>query len=73
MTAHRMKVVVGPNGKLVLEGPPFLAGEQIELIMLAEPTQQKQDDRYPLRGKGPYSFDDPFAPAVPPEDWEPNA
>jgi uncharacterized protein (DUF433 family) len=27
-------------------------------------------DRYPLRSKQPYQFDDPFSSAVPPEDWD---
>ena len=25
---------------------------------------------YPLQGKEPYRYDDPFAPAVPLEDWD---
>lgn len=28
-----------------------------------------EQDRYPLRGM-PYTYIDPFEPAVPPEDWE---
>jgi hypothetical protein len=29
-----------------------------------------QASNYPLQGKQPYQYDDPFAPAVPLEDWD---
>jgi hypothetical protein len=55
-----------------------LLGKQVEIIVLEdEPTAvpgsrpTDEAERYPLRGSV-LRDDDPFGPAVPPEDWEAN-
>jgi hypothetical protein len=77
MIAHKVQAIVTEDGKLLLQGLPFQAGARVEVIVLDESadtaestTQQAATDQYPLRGKQPYQFDDPFSPAVPLEDWD---
>lgn len=77
MIAHKVQAIVTQDGKLLLQGLPFHAGARVEVIVLDEsaditesPAQQAATDQYPLRGKQPYQFDDPFSPAVPLEDWD---
>lgn len=57
----------------MLEEVPFAEGVAVEVIVLERPTNEANEsqveDRYPLRGKL-LRYDDPFGPAVPPEDWE---
>jgi hypothetical protein len=56
-----------------------LLGKQVEIIVLEDEAAQisgetpASDDasRYPLRGSV-LRYDEPFEPAVPPEDWEAN-
>ncbi|MEL7351904.1 MAG: hypothetical protein AAF171_11095 [Cyanobacteria bacterium P01_A01_bin.116] len=48
--------------------------EQAALVTPAAPKSVTSDEvsvssSYPLRGKQPYSYEGPFAPAVPLEDW----
>jgi hypothetical protein len=76
MIAHKVQAIVTEDGKLLLQGLPFQAGARVEVIMLDEsagttesPVQQAATDEYPLRGKQPYQYDDPFSPAVRLEDW----
>jgi hypothetical protein len=77
MIAHKVQAIVTEDGKLLLQGLPFQAGARVEVIVLDEsadvkesPVQQASTDEYPLRGKQPYQYDDPFSPAVPLEDWD---
>lgn len=55
-----------------------LLGKHVEIIVLedaaAEPQEtvlQDESSRYPLRGSV-LRYDEPFAPAVPPDEWEAN-
>ncbi len=60
----------------ILQGLPFHAGDTVEVIILERLSCQQEQtatptlesNLYPLRGKQPYQYDDPFAPAVPLED-----
>lgn len=70
MLAYRVETTVDKDGKLVLDRLPLQAGEIVEVIVLVQSAETK-DKRYPLRGT-PYTYVDPFEPAVPPEDWEAN-
>jgi hypothetical protein len=77
MIAHKVQAIVTEDGKLLLQGLPFQAGARVEVIVLDEsadvkesPVKEASTDEYPLRGKQPYQFDDPFSPAVPLEDWD---
>jgi hypothetical protein len=78
MNAHKLAATFAEDGKLLLTGLPFHAGSTVEVIILessnttasaSNPTQ-KAENLYPLQNKQPYDYEDPFAPAVSPEDWE---
>lgn len=74
MNAHKIAITFSENGKLELTGLPFHAGDPVEIIFLEQPKQQQfsqtSSPEYPLQGKQPYHYDDPFEPAVKAEDWE---
>lgn len=74
MNAHKLAATLMEDGTLVLKGLPFHAGDTVEIIILEQaqekPTVQSRQAEYPLQGKQPYRYDDPFEPAVPAEDWE---
>ncbi|GAB4290759.1 MAG: hypothetical protein Fur0025_25740 [Oscillatoriaceae cyanobacterium] len=74
MKAHKIATTLTEDGKLVLQGLPFHAGDMVEVILLHQTEVKKPSppayNEYPLQGKQPYRYDDPFDPAVPPEDWE---
>ena len=72
--AHRATVVVTPDQAITVGGLPIAAGERVEVIILAAgerapeaPTTE--DVRRRLRGSV-LKYDDPFAPALPPEEWD---
>lgn len=72
MQAHKVEVVLSENGTLVLEGLPFRAGEAVEVIILERPQPQRTfnaSSEFPLQGTVLF-YDDPFEPAVPPEEWD---
>ena len=69
MKAHRIETKLTENGTLTINNLPFQAGETVEIIVL-ESSQSAKLNLYPLRGKEPYSYDDPFGSAIPLEDWE---
>jgi hypothetical protein len=74
MKAHKLAATLMEDGTLVLKGLPFHAGDTVEIIILEQskeqPASPSQQTEYPLQGKQPYRYDDPFEPAVPAEDWE---
>ena len=72
MRAHRVKTTVLEGGSVALKDLPFQAGEPVEVILLAPEQVPSEGNRYPLRNQVPYRYDDPFSPAVAPEDWEAN-
>ncbi len=49
------------------EDSQILAAARASLTSTSQPEPLPH---YSLRGKQPYRYDDPFAPAVPIEDWE---
>ena len=66
-----VKSVVNNNGQLVLNDLPFAPGDIVEIIMrgrVIEPPNESSasshNERYPLQGSQPYSYPDPFEPAV---------
>ncbi|MBJ7901539.1 MAG: hypothetical protein GC158_16850 [Cyanobacteria bacterium RI_101] len=74
MNAHKLATTLKQDGTILLEGLPFYAGDMVEIIILEQPqeklTSPLQQTDYPLQGKQPYRYDDPFEPAVPDEDWD---
>ncbi len=69
MEAVRIETTVQPNRRIVVEDLPFDEGDKVEIIILEAKAEKEDGDRYPLRGT-PYSYVDPFSPAVPAEDWD---
>ncbi|MGK7912870.1 MAG: hypothetical protein AB4050_15560 [Synechococcus sp.] len=77
MNAYKIEATLSEDGKLVLKGLPFHAGDAVEVIILehseglhtAVNTQTPQKDLNPLQGSVIH-YEDPFAPAVSAEDWE---
>jgi hypothetical protein len=67
-----VKSVVNNNGQLVLNDLPFVPGDIVEIIVrgrVIEPLPNKlsessHNEQYPLKGSQPYSYPDPFEPAV---------
>jgi hypothetical protein len=57
--AYRVQSRVSPDGTLKLENVPFLPGETVEVIVLAEERLAREQRRYPLRGQ-PLSYRDPM-------------
>ena len=68
MEAYRVRVHVNQDGSLTLPDLPFQAGEEVEVIVLAEARTARDERRYPLRGT-PLHYVDPFEP-VAQDDWE---
>lgn len=69
--AHETEAVVRADGSVWVAAVPFEPGQTVEVIVLErdQPIPTTGTDRYPLRGRKPYRFDDPFSP-VGVEDWE---
>ncbi len=72
MQAHKIEAVLSEDGTLVLQGLPFRAGEAVEVIILESrtpPSVPGHSPEFPLQGTVLY-YDEPFEPAVSPEDWD---
>lgn len=76
MNAHKVETVLSEDGTLMLKGLPFSAGDAVEVIILERGNQsgkarasQAEPNLYPLRGTVLH-YEDPFEPAVSPDDWE---
>ncbi len=70
MTTMKVRAVVQPDGKLVLDKLPFAAGETVEVQVSTTVADPTEGGKYPLRGLTPYKYDDPFGPACDSDQWE---
>lgn len=68
MQAHKVRGQVGNDGSLTVENLPFPAGEEVEVIVIADVSPPRDHTRYPLRGTAIQYFD-PTGP-VAEDDWE---
>jgi hypothetical protein len=66
--AYRTHGHVSPDGSVKLENLPFKAGQEVEIIVLADARRARDERRYPLLGK-PVTLIDPTAP-VAESDWD---
>ncbi len=66
--AYRTRCQVAEDGTITLRDLPFRQGEEVEVIVVADVRQARQEQRYPLRGK-PLRYDDPYGP-VAEDDWQ---
>jgi hypothetical protein len=76
MNVHKINTVVTENGTLTLHDLPFRAGVAVEVIVLEQSQEPRsatvklsEINQYSLRGSV-LRYDDPFEPAVSPEEWE---
>lgn len=67
-THYRARSQVAEDGSLTLENVPFAAGQEVEVILLAELEAADDQDRYPLRGTV-LKYIDPLKP-VAEDDWD---
>lgn len=68
MQAYKVRSLVGADGSVTLENLPFAAGEEVEVIVLADARKRRDQQRYPLRGTA-VRYIDPTSP-VGEDDWE---
>lgn len=69
MEAVRVETVVQPHGRVVLENLPFDDGDMVEVIVFEANDETTRSSVNPLKG-ALLKYEDPFEPAVPPEDWD---
>jgi len=71
--AYKQSVTLTEDGKLLLNGLPFYAGETVEVIILEQSigqnSSQYSSSEFPLQGSV-IRYDDPFEPAVSPQEWD---
>ena len=67
---YQCKAVVGDDGTVTVTALPLSPGDKVDVIVLKDDaTSSMQDVRQRLRGTV-VQYDDPFKPAVPPEEWD---
>ncbi len=63
MNAHRVETTINQDGTLTLDGLPFRAGDEVEVIILERPARRDGSNPYPLRGQ-PVRYDAPTEPVA---------
>jgi len=58
MNAHRVETTINHDGTLTINGLPFRAGNEVEVIILERSPKPSGDNPYPLRGQ-PIQYDAP--------------
>ena len=69
MEAFKTKTKI-KNHSIKIDKVPFKDGEEVE-VTVNKVEKAPHNSKYPLRGTL-LKYEDPFEPAVPPEDWEAN-
>jgi hypothetical protein len=67
MQTYRTKTTLSQDGKLSIKGLPFRKGDAVEVIVITQ-KQQAKNNPYPLRGK-PFRYINPFD-GVAEDEWE---
>jgi hypothetical protein len=71
MEAYRIETILAEDGTVTVSPLPFKAGQRVEVIVL--PVAQTSTGRGHERLRGMVErYDDPFAPAAAPDEWEAN-
>lgn len=70
MSAITVTATVRPDGSLTVEKLPFAPGQVVEVVVRPAADDPTEGGKYPLRGRTPYKYDDPFGPAIDPDDIE---
>jgi hypothetical protein len=71
MNSHRIKIALTENGRLSLQNLPFNKGDEVEIIILQQNSSTINPDACPLKGTVNH-YEDPFEPAIAPEEWNAN-
>ena len=71
MNSHRIKTAITENGKLSLQNLPFKKGDEVEIIIRQQNTETINSEAFPLKGTVLH-YEDPFEPAISPEEWNAN-
>jgi hypothetical protein len=66
-----LKAKVEEGGMLTISHLPLAPGQEVMLTIVSSDPVTSPVDRYPLRDT-PYRYDEPFAPAIDPDEWEAN-
>jgi hypothetical protein len=72
MNSHRIKTALTENGKLSLQNLPFKKGDEVDIIILQQNSSTINPDAYSLKGTVIH-YEDPFEPAIAPEEWNANS
>jgi hypothetical protein len=70
MSPITVVATVRPDGSLTVEKVPFPPGQRVEVIVRPAADDPTEGGKYPLRGREPYKYDDPFGPAIDADDIE---
>ncbi len=70
MNSHRIKTAITESGKLSLQNLPFKAGDEVEVI-IRQQNKTVDSEAFPLQSTV-LNYEDPFEPAISPEDWNAN-
>lgn len=68
MPIYRVETTILIDGKLIITGLPFRPGERVEVIVQSREQEQRDQERYPLRGT-PIRYTDPCE-SVAENAWE---
>jgi hypothetical protein len=68
---HTREVIVERDGAIRIGGLPVHAGDAVKVLVIPKRSNGLGANRYPLKGT-PLRYDNPFAPAIDPDDWEAN-
>ncbi|MCZ8065259.1 MAG: hypothetical protein ACK5QJ_01395 [Microcystis sp.] len=73
MNTYKIQTVLTEDGTVLLKELPFQAGDAVEIIILEQSKTSLSSSQekliHSLKGSV-LRYDDPFEPAIPPEDWE---
>jgi len=68
MNAHRVETTINQDGTLTINGLPFQAGDEVEVIIFERTQKQSGNNPYPLRGR-PVRYGAPTEP-VAENEWD---
>ena len=71
MNSHRIKTAITENGKLSLQNLPFKKGDEVEIIIRQQNAKEIDSEAFLLQGTV-LRYEEPFEPAISPEEWNAN-
>lgn len=72
MNSHRIKTAITENGELSLQNLPFKKGDEVEIIIRQQNAEETDSEVFPLQDTV-LRYEDPFEPAISPEEWNANS